>query len=91
MAVGSYAAMTRNGYLLRKEMEKKNPNVEEALRGTVYQLLNALSVKNESRFMDIVLRLYCSCQMEIPAGFTRMLGDRDQLQAYGYAFVFGLK
>ena len=52
MAVGSYAVMTRNGYLLRKEIEKKNSNVEDALRGTVYQLLNALSVKNESRFMD---------------------------------------
>ena len=91
MAVSSYAAMTRNGYLLRKKIEEKNPNAEDALRGTVYQLLNALSIKNESKFMEITIRLYCSWQMEIPPGFTKMLGDRDQLQACGYAFILGLK
>ena len=91
MAVGSYTAMTRNGYLLRKEIEKKNPNVEEALKGTIYQLLNVLSVGNAPKFLEITVRLYCSCQMEMPPGFTRMLEGRDQLKAYGYAFVLGLK
>ena len=49
------------GYKLRKEilLAKKAEN-DECMRGTIYQLLNALSVRNEGKFMDIVIRLYSS-------------------------------
>ena len=61
------------------------------MRGTVYQLLNALSVKNSRRFLDIVIRLYCSCQIPIPDGFAEMLESTEEFEVRGYAFLLGLK
>ena len=88
--------------LIRKCEEKgekvtkiKGANSGECLRGTVYQLINALSVKNTDKFMDIVLRLYNSYgsseKLLIPQGFIQMLEDQDVFMDYGYAFVMGLE
>lgn len=84
--------MTKNGYDLRKELiSNKNAKDDECLRGTIYQLLNALSVKNKERFFDIILRLYCSTKKEVPNGFSKMIHDQEKFIDYGYAFVIGLK
>ena len=68
---------------------------DECMRGTVYQLLNALSARNNDKFMDMVIRLYNSCKLLIPDGFVDMLGKNEKSQEkfmeYGYAFVLGLK
>lgn len=69
----------------------KNTKSDDCLRGTIYQLLNALSVKNQERFLDIVLRMYCSIQKEVPNGFLEMIGKEEKFLEYGYAFVIGLK
>lgn len=86
--------MQESGYELREKMRRKeesDENFEDRIRGTVYQLLNALSVKNNTRFLDIAIRLYSSLQMPIPSAFRGILGDEEEFQRLGYAFVLGLK
>lgn len=80
------------GYELRREilLAKKAEN-DECMRGTIYQLLNALSVRNEGKFMDIVIRLYSSTRLPMADGFVYMLGNKEKFSEYGYSFVLGLK
>lgn len=84
--------MRNAGYELRKSvlLSKKTEN-DECMRGTIYQLLNALAVKNEGKFMDIVIRLYSSTKLLMPDGFVYMLGNKEKFSEYGYSFVLGLK
>lgn len=84
--------MRNAGYELRKAilLLKKTEN-DECMRGTIYQLLNALSVQNEGKFMDIVIRLYSSTKLLMPDGFVYMLGNKEKFSEYGYSFVLGLK
>lgn len=84
--------MRNAGYELRKAilLSKKTEN-DECMRGTIYQLLNALSVRNEGKFMDIVIRLYSSTKLLMPDGFVYMLGNKEKFSEYGYSFVLGLK
>ena len=89
--------MQKNGYELRQEFLKiKKTDKDECLRGSIYQLLNALAVGNQEKFMDIVIRLYGSCkEFLMPDGFVYMLGnkeaDKERFREYGYAFLLGLK
>ena len=87
-------SMKKSGSELRKAiMTAKKDTTGDSLRGIEYQLLNALSVKNTEKFMDIVARLYSSYGSEkllIPNGMIRMLQDKEKFSEYGYAFVLGL-
>lgn len=84
--------MRDSGYALRKALlASKGAATDECLRGTIYQLLNALSVRNDKKFIEIVMRIYCSSNLLIPDGFVQMLGNTELFQQYGYAFVLGLK
>lgn len=84
--------MRDSGYALRKALlASKGAATDECLRGTIYQLLNALSVRNDKKFIEIVMRIYCSSNLLIPDGFVQMLGNTELFQRYGYAFVLGLK
>lgn len=84
--------MRQDGYELRNEiLRSKNMTNDDCLRGTIYQLLNALSVKNQGKFIEIVMRMYCSSKWPMPDGFVQMLGNQDLFQEYGYAFLLGLK
>lgn len=84
--------MRNNGYNLRKAiMEAKGVTKDDCLRGTIYQLLNALSVKDTGKFIDIVIRLYSSTKLLMPDGFVDMLCGQEVFQELGYAFVLGLK
>lgn len=84
--------MRDSGYALRKALlESKGESTDECLRGTIYQLLNALSVRNDKKFIEIVMRIYCSSNLLMPDGFVQMLGNTELFQQYGYAFVLGLK
>lgn len=90
--VMSRISMRDSGYELRKAiLYSKGMTSDDCLRGTIYQLLNALSVKNEEKFMEIVIRMYCSSKLLMPDGFVYMLGNKERFQEYGYAFVLGLK
>lgn len=68
-----------------------NEKKEDAIRGIVYQLANAMKVGNRERFMDIVIRLYTSCQKPIPTVFQQALQSEELFNIIGYAFVIGLK
>lgn len=62
-------------------MTAKKDTTGDSLRGIEYQLLNALSVKNTEKFMDIVARLYSSYGSEkllIPNGDDSMLQDKEK-------------
>lgn len=80
------------GYELRKVLLKaKGKNDDSCIRGTVYQLLNALSVGNVEHFMEVIMRVYCSTKRQVPNVFIEFLKDRDTFVEYGYAFLLGLQ
>lgn len=99
--IAMYTSMKRSGSDLRKAiMVSKGESSGDCLRGIEYQLLNALSVRNVDKFMDVVLRLYSSYgsqknekgqQLLVPTGLVQMLGDQEKFTRYGYAFVMGLE
>ena len=99
--IAMYTSMKRSGSDLRKAiMVSKGESSGDCLRGIEYQLLNALSVRNVDKFMDVVLRLYSSYgsqknekgqQLLVPTGLVQMLGDHEKFTRYGYAFVMGLE
>ena len=99
--IAMYTSMKRSGSDLRKAiMVSKGESSGDCLRGIEYQLLNALSVRNVDKFLDVVLRLYSSYgsqknekgqQLLVPTGLVQMLGDQEKFTRYGYAFVMGLE
>ena len=89
--MGRYSVRNR-GYELRKALLlAKGATDDSCIRGTVYQLLNALSVGNANKFMEIVLRVYCSTKLQVPNEFVECLGDQSRFKEYGYAFLLGLQ
>lgn len=99
--IAMYTSMKKSGADLRRAiMSAKGESSGECLRGMEYQLLNALSVRNVEKFMDIVLRLYSAYgsrknengqELLIPTGLVQMLGNSEKFTRYGYAFVMGLE
>ncbi|MDE7339130.1 MAG: type I-B CRISPR-associated protein Cas8b1/Cst1 [Lachnospiraceae bacterium] len=80
------------GYELRKALLKaKGASDDACIRGTIYQLLNALSVGNVEHFMEVIMRVYCSTRLQVPNVFIEFLKDRDTFVEYGYAFLLGLQ
>ncbi len=80
------------GYELRKALlGAKGTQDDSCIRGTVYQLLNALSVSNVEHFMEVIMRVYCSTKLQVPDIFIEFLKDRDAFVEYGYAFLLGLQ
>ncbi len=80
------------GYELRNVLLKaKGSNDDACIRGTIYQLLNALSVGNVEHFMEVIMRIYCSTKLQVPSTFIEFLKDRDTFVEYGYAFLLGLQ
>ena len=96
-------SMRESGYELRGALLRaKGTTDDSCLRGTVYQLLNALSVRNVERFMEILMRVYCSnklknskgANLEVPDGFIHMLDKQNNHASFlenGYAFILGLQ
>lgn len=85
-------ALRDEGYKLRNVLlGAKGTSDDACIRGTVYQLLNALSVRNTERFMEIIIRIYCSTKLQVPNAFIEFLKDKDTFMEYGYAFLLGLQ
>lgn len=81
-----------SGYELRNALlSAKGTNDDACLRGTTYQLLNALSVGNVEHFMDVIMRVYCSTKLQVPNAFIELLKDRETFMQYGYAFLLGFQ
>lgn len=82
----------KDGYKLRKELlSAKGATDDACIRGTVYKLVNALAVCDVARFMDIIMRIYCSTKLCVPNAFIKLLEDKESFQQYGYAFLIGLQ
>lgn len=82
----------KDGYKLRKELLAAKGTTDDAcIRGIVYKLVNALAVCDVARFMDIIMRVYCSTKLCVPNAFINLLDDKDSFQQYGYAFLIGLQ
>lgn len=80
------------GYELRNALlSAKGTSDDSSLRGTTYQLLNALSVGNVEHFMDVIMRVYCSTKLQVPDAFIELLKDRETFVQYGYAFLLGFQ
>lgn len=85
-------ALRDEGYKLRNVLlGAKGTSDDACIRGTVYQLLNALSVGNVEHFMEIIMRIYCSTKLQVPNAFIEFLKDKDTFMEYGYAFLLGLQ
>lgn len=79
---------TEYGQYLRKIYDEGK---DAKLNGITYRLLNALKVKDVSRFMDTLINAYTYKREVIPVEFTKALEDTDKFQAIGYAFLIGLQ
>lgn len=79
------------GYNLKKQLLMKANANEDSLRGMIYQLLNALKIEDQYKFLDIVIRAYSSTNLPIPEDLIDTLKSNDKFLDYGYAFVIGLK
>lgn len=104
---GGKVEMNRNsvmnsGYELRKALlASKGVKDDDCIRGTIYQLINAVSTGNSGKFMDVVLRLYSTCkvpadekgqsQLLVPREFVNIMNNQELFEEYGYAFLLGLK
>ena len=75
----------KDGWNLRNKLE----NVDENYRGTIYQLTNALKVGDRDKFVDIILRIYTSRGLPIPASIGKI--KKDYGIEIGYQFLIGLK
>lgn len=89
--------MECSGFELRKALLKKKgitdekDDCDECLKGMLYQLINTLSVGNSQRFIEILMRVYCSNSLQMPSGFIDMIDNTELFRQYGTAFVLGLK
>ena len=85
-------AVRERGYELRNALlGAKGTSDNVCIRGTIYQLLIALSVGNVEHFMEVIMRVYCSTRLQVPDAFIEFLKDRDTFTEYGYAFLLGLQ
>ncbi len=68
----------------------KNANAENKITSIAYRLLNALKVGDVNQFMDTIMRIYLSYEMEIPSTFVKVMGDKEIFFPVGYSFLNGL-
>ncbi|WP_294358713.1 type I-B CRISPR-associated protein Cas8b1/Cst1 [uncultured Clostridium sp.] len=77
------------GVKLRQLYDKKSS--ASKLSGITYRLLNALKIKDTSKFMDTLINSYMYVREEIPTKFVKSLNNQDLFQSIGYAFLIGLQ
>lgn len=83
---------TKDGKELRNKLSqiKGDINIDESMRGTFYQLTNALKVNNLVQFMDICIRLYTMTSLPISTSLPKVLQSENG-QDIAYSFLLGLK
>lgn len=69
----------------------KNNNEENKLSGIIYRLLNASKSNNKKDFMDTILRLHVSRELEVPHLFLQVLNENElSFDEVAHAFISGL-
>ena len=66
-------------------------DVDNKLRGFVYQLLNALQSSNRESFLNLIIRMYSSMGKPVPGVFLSSFESEENFKDIGYAYVLGLK
>lgn len=82
-------AVRQLGYELKEAYAKRG--LENKTNGMLYRMLNAVKVKDASKFLDSLINAYSYINKEIPKVFIGCLGSDDTFQTLGYAFILGLK
>lgn len=66
-------------------------NSKNKINGIAYRLLNTAKVRNKKDFMDIVLRLFMSCEKSVPIAFIDVMAEKElDFESIAYAFLAGL-
>lgn len=66
-------------------------NSKNKIDGIAYRLLNTAKVRNKKDFMDIILRLFMSCEKSIPTVFLDVMAEKElDFESIAYAFISGL-
>lgn len=90
----------KRAYVAKLEGEKLRAKVTEGLaerdkdnklRGLVYQMLNAVSLGNRDKFMELVLRTYSGYNLPVPDIFFACFSSDDDFKETGFAFLLGMK
>ncbi|MCS7232054.1 MAG: type I-B CRISPR-associated protein Cas8b1/Cst1 [Elusimicrobiota bacterium] len=80
-------------YMFKKGRELsdklKSVNAENKIPSIGYKLLSHLRSEDTNSFMNLVLRLYLSYELEVPNLLVKALSDKDLFLAYGYSFLNG--
>lgn len=76
------------GNELKRNYEKRGAS--NKINGISYKLLNAIKVKDKSKFLDTLINAYAYLGIEIPTVFLDCLGNDTIFQTVGYAFMLGL-
>ena len=71
--------------------EKENKEVNNKLRGLIYQLINSIHTSNRDLFLSNITRLYTGMNLTIPNIFTKIFERDEDFKEIGYAYVLGLK
>ena len=90
----------KRAYVVKKQGEIMRAKLTEGLsesdkdnkiRGLVYQMLNAVSLKNRDKFMELVLRTYSGLGMSVPDVFFSSFESDEKFMEVGFAYLLGLK
>uniref|UniRef100_A0A7C3RKY6 Type I-B CRISPR-associated protein Cas8b1/Cst1 n=1 Tax=Dictyoglomus thermophilum TaxID=14 RepID=A0A7C3RKY6_DICTH len=75
-----------------KELAQKliSEKAENKIPSIAYKLLSSLRIEDVNSFMNLVLRLYLSYNLEVPTLFVKALNDKNSFLAYGYGFLNGI-
>ncbi|MCR8743766.1 type I-B CRISPR-associated protein Cas8b1/Cst1 [Romboutsia lituseburensis] len=66
-------------------------NSKNKIDGIAYRLLNTAKVRNKKDFMDIILRLFMSCEKSVPTVFLDVMAEKElDFESIAYAFISGL-
>lgn len=84
---GSLWVMYKQGNYLSKVLKERN--AENKVPSIAYRLLNALKIGDRNQFMDTVMRIYMTYNLEAPKLLTKGLQDKDNFYLLGYSFVNG--
>lgn len=84
-------------YAVGKDMRSKITNgilekdIDNGLRGLVYNLSNSLSVGNKDEYLNVIIRIYSGKGIPIPYIFKETYQSNEMFKAIGTGFILGLK
>lgn len=86
-------AAKKHGEAMREEFTKglSEADKDNKLRGLVYQLLNAVSLGNRDKFMELIIRSYSGEGHPVPDVFFSCFSSEEDFKEIGFAYLLGLK